>query len=69
MSNDPKTVQYRDTLSALAVLGVPLTKIPPEVSTHIGLQCALLELETALLKVQIEVMKAQLGPNSAISSS
>ena len=58
MSNDPKTVQYRNSLLALAILGLPLTEIPSGVSANVELQCALQELIIALLKVQIEVMKA-----------
>lgn len=58
MSDDSKTVQYRNSLLALAILGLPLTEVPSGVSANVELQCALQELTIALLKIQIEVMKA-----------
>lgn len=59
------TPDYLNQLLAIAHLGLPLTKVPNGVATTIGLQCALLGLEEALLQVQIEVLTEQIRTKGA----
>lgn len=53
---------YRAQLAALIQLGRPIVeKIPDKVATTIGTQCALVKVGHALLQLQVELLKEEVG--------
>lgn len=52
--------EYLDSLRAMVIIALPLTKVPDKVPITIGLRGDLLTLEVALLRVQTEVITQQL---------
>lgn len=53
---------YRAQLAALIQLGVPMVeKVPDGISTTIGLQCELQTVHMALLRLQVVLMKEEIG--------
>ena len=60
MIPDNPTETYHRQLTALYYLGAPLCTPPEEVNVALALRVALHELEVALLRVQVEVVKHEL---------
>lgn len=53
---------YRAQLAALIQLGVPMVeKVPDGISTSIGLQCELRAVHIALIKLQVTLLKEEVG--------
>lgn len=53
---------YRAQLAALIQLGIPMVeKIPNGISTSIGLQCELQTVHMALLRLQVTLLKEEVG--------
>lgn len=53
---------YRAQLAALIQLGVPMVeKVPDGISTSIGLQCELQTVHMALLRLQVTLLKEEVG--------
>lgn len=55
------TKEYHESLLALVTLGLPLVQVPTGVLDTMELRAVLLGLETALLKVKLEVLKEQVA--------
>lgn len=53
---------YRAQLAALIQLGIPMVeKVPDGISTSIGLQCELRAVHIALIKLQVTLLKEEVG--------
>jgi len=53
---------YRAQLAALIQLGIPMVeKVPDGISTSIGLQCELQTVYVALMRLQVILLKEEVG--------
>lgn len=55
------TKEYHESLLALVTLGLPLVQVPTGVLDTLELRTVLGELEVALLRVKLEVIRRQLA--------